>query len=1001
MNNYSFVKGWASCRRSSLLFLLVVCWTPILSAQKITVKGTVSDASAALPGVTVTIKNQPQTGTISDSKGHYQLLAAPSDTLVISFVGCKTAYIPIQGRSIIPIYLVYDTTNLQEVRVNAGYYSVKEKERTGSIARITSADIETQPVTNVLATMQGRMAGVHVTQTTGVPGGGFDIQIRGINSLRNDGNAPLYIIDGVPYSSDPIGSGQNSPVLPARPSPLNSINPDQIESIEVLKDADATSIYGSRGANGVVLLTTKKGKAGKTSFSTTLSRGAGQVTRFMELLNTQQYLAMRKEAFANDGRTEYPANAYDVNGTWDPNRYTNWQKELLGATANFTDLQAAVNGGSENSQFLLSSNFNEQTTVFPGDFKYRKINVHTSFNHRSTNQRFRLQFSTAYTIQNNLQPLSDLMISALSLAPNAPPLYTVEGALNFENSSFDNPVASFAGKYQSKLYDLIANTVLAYKITADLEIKSSLGYTALNNDEITTRPSTMYDPAAGIGPENSGMIAGRLSRKSWIAEPQINWKKQLGKIKWDALLGSSFQYQEGDQLVQFGSGFTSNSLISNIASASRITIFANETTQYKYQAFFGRLNANCNDKYILNLTARRDGSSRFGPGKQFAHFGAVGGAWLFSKEKILSQSKLLSFGKLRSSYGITGSDQIGDYQFLDTYASNGVNYNGAVGLQPSRLYNPDFGWESNKKFEVALETGFLNDRIFLTASWYRNTSSNQLVGLPLPGTTGFTSIQANLDAVVENKGTELSLRTLNIQSKAFNWSTNFNISFVKNKLLSYPDLATSTYKNTLVVGQPLNIKKMYHYTGMDPETGTYTFEDVDGDGKFTTAGDRTTVKDLNPAFFGGLQNQWQYKGFQLDVLFQFVKQLNYNEIAFFNAPGTFRNQPTSVLDHWQQSGDVAQHQLYTNGTNAAAVSAYDRYKNSDAAISDASYVRLKNLSLSYNLPQQWIKNLSCRMFLQGQNLLTITKYKGADPEFKSVGYLPPLRMITAGTQITF
>ncbi|MBJ2126355.1 SusC/RagA family TonB-linked outer membrane protein [Flavobacterium sp. IB48] len=965
--------------------------------QQYKIQGTITDGINPLPGVTIAIKNKLNTSIVSDYSGQYALLASPYDTLVVSFIGFKTVLVPINNRKTVDIQLQFDTTTLQEVKVNAGYYSVKESERTGSIAKITSKDIEKQPVSNVLATMQGRMAGVNIVQTTGVPGGGFDIQIRGQNSLRLSGNNPLYIIDGVPYSSDPIGTGINSAVLPTQPNPLNSINPDQIESIEVLKDADATAIYGSRGANGVVLVTTKKGKSGKTKFSAKLSTGTGTVTRFMDLMNTQQYLEMRREAFANDGISP-PDYAYDVNGTWDQSRYTDWQKELLGGTALITDIQTSLSGGSEQTQFLLSGNFNKQTTVFPGDFHYKKANLHLNVNHESENKKFRTSISVGYTMQNNNQPRMDLMREAVNMSPNAPALYNPDGTLNWENNTFNNPLRNLEGKYKADTNDLIANAMLSYKLTDKLELKSSFGYTALGNSETTANPSTRYNPAFGLGPEFSTLIVSGADRSSWIIEPQLNWYKTIGQGKIDILVGGTFQSQQSNQLVQYASGFPSNSLIYNLASASNIFTMVSDETQYKYQAFFGRVNYNWQEKYIINLTGRRDGSSRFGPADQFATFGAVGAAWLFSKENIFKNSTVLSFGKLRTSYGLTGNDQIGDYQYMDTYASTGINYGGTIGLQPTRLFNPNFGWETNRKFEVALETGFFNDRIFITAAWYSNKSSNQLTGIPLPGITGFPTLQANLDATVQNRGTELTLRTVNIQRKDFNWSTNFNLTIAKNKLLEFPNLESSTYANQYVIGESLNIQKVYHFTDVDKQTGFYTFEDDNGDGQLTATEDKKTIKDFSPEYYGGLQNTLKYKRWQLDFLFQFVKQINYNQSIYFGVPGSGSNQPVAALERWQKAGDSKPYPIYTDGTNSAAVDAYYKYFESDGAISDASYIRLKNISISYELP---LKDLQCRVFFEGQNVLTFTKYKGADPEFKSSGYLPPLRVLSAGIQFSF
>jgi len=965
--------------------------------QKLQVSGTVTDINGELPGVSIIVQGKT-TGTVSNLNGFYTIEVTVKDTLIFSYLGYKTKVVQVNGRSQINVQLQEDLTTLQEVHINAGYYAVKESERTGSISKITSSAIEKQPVSDALATMQGRMAGVNITQTTGVPGGGFDIQIRGQNSLRANGNSPLYIINGVPYASDPIGTGINSAVLPTQPSPLNSINPDQIESIEVLKDADATAIYGSRGANGVVLITTKKGAAGTLKFTSNFSQGMGRVTRFMDLLKTPEYIAMRKEAYANDGISTIPSYAYDVNGTWDQNRYTNWQKELLGGTADVTNVQSSLSGGSAQTQFLLSGSYNKQTTVFLGDFAYKKGNVYLNVNHESENRKFKTNVSLGYTVQNNNQPRVDMMREAVSIAPNAPALYMEDGTLNWEDNTFNNPLRNLEGTYEAKTNDMIANINLSYQFTDDLQLKSSIGYSTLSNKETTANPSTRYNPAWGLGSEYSSLIASRSDRESWIFEPQLNWDKTIGKGKLKTLVGATYQSQKGNQLVQYASGFTSNSLIYNLASASNVYTLVSEETEYKYQAFFGRINYNWQEKYMVNLTGRRDGSSRFGSGKQFANFGAVGVAWLFSKERFLENNTILSFGKLRASYGITGNDQIGDYQYLDAYASSGVNYDGAIGLQPTRLFNPEFGWETNKKLEVALETSFLNERIFLTAAWYNNRSSNQLTGISLPGTTGFSSIQSNLDAVVQNRGVEFTLRTVNLKNNDFSWISNFNITISRNKLIKFPDLESSTYANQYVIGQPLNIQKVYHYTGVDPQTGVYTFEDVNGDGIISGIEDKTTLRDFNPKYFGGFQNQLKYKNWQLDFLFQFVKQINYNSTLFFGVLGSQSNQPTAVLNHWQQAGDIAPYPIYTDGNNSAAVDAYYKYFESDGAISDASFVRLKNISLSYNIP---LKDIQCMVFFEGQNVLTFTKYDGADPEFKSAGYLPPLRILSAGVKFSF
>lgn len=998
-------KGWAVIIFFSALLLAAgpafskpISVYPSCQAQQQQVNGSVADASGPLPGVTILIKGTT-VNAVSDLQGKFSIAAIPGDVLVFQFIGYQTLELTVAGNDLGTVLLTESATSLEEVTINAGYYSVKQKESTGSISRITAKEIETQPVTNVLATMQGRMAGVSITQSSGVAGSGFDIKIRGQNSLRPEGNAPLYIIDGIPYSSDPIGTANTNTVMPTPVSPLTNINPGDIESLEVLKDADATAIYGSRGANGVVLITTKRGKAGKTKVTAKASRGFGEVTRFANLMGTAQYLAMRAEGFANDGITEYPSYAYDINGTWDPNRYTDWQKELIGRTADIIRAEAALSGGTQQTQFMVGSNYSRETTVFPGNFAYQKGNVRVSLSHESLNGKFHTTFTAGYTHQDNDQPSRDYTVEARMLAPNAPSLYDGQGNLNWEDGTFNNPLRNLEGKSLSKTYDLVSSLGLSYRLAEGLELKSSFGFTDLRHKESSSQPSTIYNPSYGIGPEYSSIVAGSTTRQSWIIEPQVNYTKSWGEAKLDVLAGGTFQSQASGQLIQRASGFTSNSLINNLAAAAVVTTDLDETAQYRYQAVFARANINWKGRYIANITGRRDGSSRFGPGRQFANFGAVGAAWLFSREDLF-QDSFLSFGKLRASYGVTGNDQIGNYQFLDTYGTSGTQYQGIVGLGPLRLYNPDFGWETNRKLEAGLELSFLADRINFTASWFRNRSSNQLAGIPLPGTTGFASIQANLDATIENRGLEFTLQSVNFQKQDVGWTTSLNLTLARNELLAFPGLATSTYSNQFVIGEPLNIRKVYHLQGVDTQTGMYEFKDYNGDGVITADKDRGAIAEFNPKYFGGLQNSLRYKNWHLDFLFQFVSQKNLNTSAL-GVPGTMGNQSADLANHWQQAGDIAHYQLFTSGSNAQASQAYANYYNSDGAIVDASYIRLKNICLSYQLPSYWLKGLGCTVFFEGQNLLTFTRFKGADPEFISSSSLPPLRVFTTGLQVSF
>jgi len=982
-----------------LAFTLCTLTSTAQTQQPIT--GTVSDTQGTLPGVTVLIKGKT-TGTLTDENGYFSIAATPTDVLVFSYMGYKTQEVIVSNQTVLNIQLEEDTTQLKEVILNAGYYSVKDKERTGSISRITAKEIETQPITNIIGTMQGRMAGVNIVQESGIAGGGFQIIVRGVNSLRTGANTPLYIIDGVPYSSDPISDRQTSSSIPGDGNPLASINPNDIESIEVLKDADATAIYGSRGANGVVLISTKKGKSGKTTVTIDTNHSYGSVTKMMEMMNTEQYLKMRRDAFANDGITTYPANAYDVNGTWDQNRYTDWQEVLIGGTAETTFLQASVSGGTEQSSYLFSGNYRTESSVFPGDFLYKKGGARVNFNHNSKDNRFQFNFSASYMAQDNNLPWIDYVTLARQLAPNAPALYDDQGNLNWENNTWENPLANSESESLIHTTDLITNAVLAFKLTNNLTIKSNFGFTDLKNNDSRSLPSTMYNPAFNLTSQQSSIYWNDFTRSSWIVEPQLNWIKKTGKSSFNVLLGATYQNQTSEKLATLSAVFSSNSLLYNQAAAAQTVVYNNDIIEYKYQAFFGRLNYDFDNRYILNITGRRDGSSRFGPGNQFSTFGAAGAAWLFSNESFIQNNiPFLSFGKLRTSYGTTGSDQIGDYQFLNTYTNSSFQYAGAIGLQPARLYNPNFSWETNKKWEASLEVGFLNDRIFITTSHYKNRSSNQLVGLPLPGTTGFASIQENLNAEVENFGWETTLRLIPIKTANFSWTTNVNITKAGNKLVSFPGLENSSYRTQYVVGQPTTIRKLFNFTGVDPQTGLYQFEDVNGDGIISFEYDRETVRDFNPDFYGGLHNVFTYKGLQLDFLVQFVKQENFNFANTQRAAGHFANKPVEYLNSWSQVGDNAPYQLYATNINQVASQRSEFFSLSNGAVSDASFIRLKNIAITYDIPKKILKDLGCRLSLQGQNLFTITSYKGADPEFTLGGTLPPLRIYSIGLQLTF
>lgn len=994
-------------------------------------------------GVSVRVIAQKK-GTVSGEKGRFSLTGiADGNTIEISAVGYYPLTIRLTGSQfrMVPqanaegqslllsgfpdalvIKLVKNTSKLNEVVVNKGYYTTSKRLNTGSQFGISAVEIAKQPVNNPLEALIGRIPGLEITQLSGTPGTGFTIRIRGLNSVRTEANDPLYIIDGVPVSASDISNiGGYSPRSIAM-SPLNVLNAADIASIDVLKDADATAIYGSRGANGVILITTKKASSAGTSLDVNVSSGIGEIARKADVLNRRQYLDMRYEAFKNDAldfRTAPASSNYDLM-VWDTTRNTDWQKVLLGGTAHFTNAQVSLNGGNRQTSYVMAGGYLRQTSVYPTDFADQKFNGRMSISHHSLDDRFSVQLSTSYGRDDNKIPGVDLVSQALSLPPIAPPLYTAGGKLNFNGGTgapvFSNPLAQVNKTYGNIIGTFISSGVFNYRLAKGLTARLSAGVTNTQYDSKTLQPSTIYDPTTAMG--TSDYIRTSLFMHStaftWNLEPQLEYKASLHFADLSALAGTTFQksHSEGDYIN--GYGYKDDDLLNNLGTASRVTV-SNSITDYRYNAIFARIGLNRKNKYLLNLTARRDGSSRFGPGNQFGNFGAIGAAWQFGEESFIKNGfPVLSYGKLRASYGITGNDVIPDYNYLATYSAASSTYNTTApsyGSDPiltsDKLENNNIRWETNRKAELGLELGFMKDRIMLDVDAYRNRSSNMLVNYSLPALTGFTGVISNLPALVQNTGLEFDLNTNNIVRPHFSWSSSFNLSLPKNKLLRYDNIESSSYRYIYLIGQPLNIARVA-FSNVDPETGVNVFKDRKGGIQTINTlqlDDVVTPVNTGKQLYGGFGNTLTYRNWSFDIFFQFSKQNGgiTNSTVFNSAWGRINNIPVYLYDRrWQQPGDIAEYQKLSAvsdpASRARVLSQYESYY-----FTDVFYVRLKNVAVSYTLPAEWLRRMkikNARIYLQGQNLLTFTRYPGMDPENLSAA-LPPLRLVTGGLQFTF
>jgi len=1000
--------------------------TSFTPPQNIDISGKVTDGDGApLVGANVVEKGK-QNGTTTNVDGVFILRGVDENgSLEISYVGFQTLTVPVNNRTSIVVSIKQSDANLQEVVINKGYYTEAKRFSTGNVSQVSSKEIEKQPVQNPLLTLQGRVPGLIVTQLTGMNGGSVQVRIQGQNSIRS-GLDPLVVIDGVPYPSQFSNAFLETIVQGG--SPLNYINTSDIESISVLKDADATAIYGSRAANGAILITSKKGKAGKPKLSIDIQQGWGKVTRHVDMMNTRQYLDMRYEAYKNDGinlaTQSIGFNNYDLK-LWDTTRYTDWQKEFIGGTAEYSNINVGVSGGAPNVQYLIAGSFNSLTTVFPGDFSNKTGGLHFSLSGNSSNQRLRIQLSGSYIYNKNGLPAVDLTQRAVLLEPNAPNLYNDDGSLNWEvnasgSSTWTNPlVNTFYTEFSNATKNLISNINAAYTILPGLVLSSNFGYNDLRSDLFRGFKLEYNAPENRATSERQANF-GERNIVTWIIEPKVQFEKNIGKGQFDVLAGSTIQKSAANYFIVQGTGQPTNELLHSLAAATTvkgINIGTAGDNVTRFNGLFGRVNYNLAKKYLINLTGRRDGSSKFGDENKFHNFWSIGAGWIFSEEKWLhSILPFLSFGKLRASYGTTGNDQIADYSYLSLYNIFAPNilYQGATSFNVAGLSNPFLQWEETHKLQAGIDLSAFNERIAVGITYARNRSSNQLIFYSLPDVTGFTGFTKNFPATIQNTSWEFSMNTINIKSKNINWSTNFNLTIPRNKVTSFPGIELTSYSsgtNGVIVGEPLGIQMVYQYGGVDPATGTYMLLDINDqpiDPNVSTSPFEPVTKiSVLPKYYGGLANTISYRSFQLDFLFQFVCQLGMKDFIYYNGvnvPGNFNssysNQPVEIgTDHWRKPGDNVALGRYTT---SQGFSIWPNYTNEGYSYAAGSFVRLKNLSLSWQLPSAWSKRVhlqSARIYLHGQNLATYTKYKGLDPETRSTSTLPPLRMLTVGMKI--
>jgi TonB-linked SusC/RagA family outer membrane protein len=971
------------------------------------VKGIVlNDSANPLPGATVQLRSGRYAGA-TKNEGEFGLVWTLDDTLEISYVNYKPVVIPWQNnhRPLI-IRMELQDPNL-EVAIVRGYSSSKDR---GNTAGVSTVRPSITPGGDMLKIVQENVSGVLAPPTSGLFGATHKFQFRGPTSIGpssestyRPSNSPLFVVNGIPWApslrpvnqlTTMVGTPQAPGVSATGFDPFTTMSPLDIESITVLKDAEATAIYGARGGNGVILITTKKGASKAPQLTVSVSYGIGSSLPGMSLMNTSQYLAMRREAFANDNITPTVARAPDLL-LWDTTRYVDMNKWLLSNTSNILNEHFSFSQGDSLFQFLLNGGYSSQTATLPSNIYGKRWSLLSDFYYRSKNKKLKTGIS-AYrsTVENKW--LTENVMNALLLAPNAPAFTDSVGNLVWKDKgvSFKNPLSYFQKTDNIQTDNTSLHTYLQYKIFRKLRFETSVGFQQINVKEKSKLPGLAQNPDQAIA--RTYTQAGNKFT-TWMVEPGLHYTDSLWQqIQVQAVLGAFWSSQTNDQWSNVYDGYTDDGLL-GIPSAAKSVTNASNKSRYLFLSTFGRVKLNFRDKYFLSLTARRDGSSRFGPEHRFANFGAIGAGWIFWEKN--NRDGANSYAKLRASYGSTGNDQIGDYAYLSTWNKAAQNYQGLYGIYPTGLANPYYQWEVTRKLETGLELR-LNDLITTTIAGYYNRSRNQVITYVLPNQTGFTSMVLNFPAIIQNTGIEADAAVKKTWG-AFTWCSKLTLAIPQNKLVKFDGLENSTYSKNLVTGKPLNIAIGPHYIGVDADSGLFRVEDPNA----------KLANNLDPSFFGGIRNSFHFKQFDLSTYFEFRRQKApyfLTNVYRYLPPGQtnadfYNNQPTAFQDRWRQKGDEATWQKVSTLATGAVKNAITNWTNSDAQLVDASYIRMKVAQLTYTLPENFCKRRyikAANVYGSAENLFTITSYKGADPELQNPFSLPLQRTFTVGLQIT-
>ncbi|MFU8859743.1 MAG: SusC/RagA family TonB-linked outer membrane protein [Cyclonatronaceae bacterium] len=1008
----------------SLLFIFLGFSDVLAQTGGITGVVTDSRTGETMPGTTVFIPSL-QRGTTTGIEGRYTISGIPAGTynVRVSFVGYSTINrsVDIEANQITEINFVMEPTQvgLDEVVV-IGFGTSIRRDLTGSIASVSASDIENLPVNSVETAIQGRVPGVYVSSLSGKLGQGITMRIRGSSSLTAS-NQPLYVIDGIPATMADL-SGNAAPT-----NPLADFNFNDVESIEILKDASAAAIYGSQASNGVVLITTKRGRTGRTNINYSFQGGFSEPAGKREWLNSEEYIELFREAGANLDRIEnddfwvgfvegrlnrYSAGRFDGTSWQDGVEInTDWQ-DLAFQDAAYFQHELSFSGGNESTRFFTSGSYSDQEGILIGN-KFERISGRLNLDHR-VSERLSLGLNMNLARSENHRLSTDnafaTPVQLVAQPPITPPYdprtCDSNAGTSFLNSSTNN--CQLSGDYTlyynglihrdhadfvTTIYRNFGNAFANFSITPGVTARTEFGVDILNQNEDEYYGSQTQRGVGG----NNGQGLG-ISR--YVQVVNYTWNSFLtysgtyrDRHVYDATGGITLQNSSTNTTSVTGRDFPSDSF-KKLASAAEITSGSSTGTEFSFLSYFARANYKYNERYLLSLSGRVDGSSRFGDNNRYGFFPAASVGWVMTEEEFLRDNRIFSFLKLRASYGLTGNAAISNFGSRGLFG--GTSYNQVPGIAPSQAPNEDLKWEQTAQLDVGIDYGFLNNRITGEIDYYVKNTKDLLLGVNVPGTSGYTTILRNVGKL-ENRGFEFNITSYNFVGE-FNWSTTFNWSTNVNKLTDLDgQIIEGSWINRAQEGYAIGVFFEREYAGVNPDNGDAiyylnreaTSDELnsgvvfDKNGRLVTAdygaAERVVIGDPNPDWIGGFGNNFSWKGFDLNVFFQFVygNDIYMSSGRFTTANGDwFDNQTKDQMKRWRQPGDITDvpEARFLLGNGAA---------NSSRYISDGSYLRLKSLTFGYNLPGDVVSRVnmrSARVFVQGTNLLTFTKYDGYDPE---------------------